>query len=319
MVASEVSPFDFTLEITASHNTTFYIPSVCVPEIWDEKLVVDETNAALLEGWEYWKSVNGNVMGDFLNNSCYKGNYKITAGGLEPETTVMGYILAIDVKTAQVVKVHVFENLATTKKLGSVEPKMELVGYYSGKEENGAVFGDAEYTASRAITVVKYTNIDGARSLFSAMMGDNVTNVNNYSHSEIWGKAKDYWSSVSTAQPYSFYLTDWDYEQTALAYCVDKQGNPGGIARLYTCATAENKNDINELVDLVNELNAAQKSRLSLPTSLVVNENAGVTFTVVEAATEVAVEAAAQAVVETPAAVNNVVKAGGYYVRPFYI
>jgi hypothetical protein len=50
--------------------------------------------------------------------------------------------------------------------------------------------------------------------------------------------------------------------------------------RLYTCATADNKSDIQKLIDLTNEQNAARKSDFSLPESLVFGEvqKSGVTI-----------------------------------------
>lgn len=321
MVASDITPYDFILEVGASHNTTFYMPGVCEPEEWNEKEFVEQTNAALVEGWEYWQNSNGNVLGDYLDYSCYRGGQKITVSGMLPETSVMGYVLAVDVKTGQVAKVHTFDNLATTKVLGSVQPTIELVGYYSGKDENGRVFGDAEATANSAITVIKYSNISGTRTLFSAMLGGNLLDLNAYSDTEVWASAKQYWDTVTIAQPYSFYLADWDYEQTALAYSVDKQGNIGALGRLYTCATAEQKGNIQELIDLVNELNAAQKSSLEMPASIVVNEFTGITLSAEKIASGVVapaiVEAPAKAAVETPAVKSDATR--GFYIRTFYI
>ena len=60
---------------------------------------------------------------------------------------------------------------------------------------------------------------------------------------------------------------------TALAYATDNAGKMGGIGRLYTCATAENKGNIEDLRTLVNELNAKSSSSFMLPTSLVVSES----------------------------------------------
>ena len=146
----------------------------------------------------------------------------------------------------------------------------------------------------------------------TSMMGDN--NMN-FTDSELFGQA--YWSSVSTSQPYSFYLVDWDYEQTALAYAVDTNGLAGGVGRMLTCATAENKNDIEELRALVDELNAASKSSFSMPTSIVVSE--GLKFDVISSEVELPVVEAQAEVKAAPAVVEtNAVKVGGY-IRPFYM
>ena len=313
MSATNVSPYGFTVGITPSEASTYYIFDVIEPADWDEAVAVEAINAGIAEILEMQQMYDPNVtLSQVLSMYYYRGAYNVTVSGMTPNTTVMGYICAIDHKTGTVARTHVFNPLATTTEVGSITPSIELVGNYSGKEENGTIFGDAAYTEQKAITVVKYTNFDGARSLFSSMMGDN--NMN-FSDAELFGQA--YWTSVSTSQPYSFYLVDWDYEQTALAYAVDANGLAGGVGRLLTCATAENKNDIEELRALVNELNAASKSSFSMPASIVVNE--GIQFNAISSEVELpAVEAkaevkAAPAVIET-----NVVKVGGY-IRPFYM
>ena len=313
MTATNVSAYGFTVGITPSEASTYYIFDVIEPSEWDETVAVEAINAGIAEILEMQQMYDPNVtLSQVLSMYYYRGAYNVTVSGMTPETTVMGYICAIDHKTGTVAKTHVFNPLATTTEVGEITPSIELVGNYSGKEENGTIFGDAAYTAQKAITVVKYTNFDGARSLFSSMMTDN--NLN-FTDSELFGQA--YWTSVSTSQPYSFYLVDWDIEQTALAYAVDANGLAGGVGRLLTCATAENKNDIEELRALVDELNAASKSSFSMPTSIVVSEgiqlnaiSSEVELPVVESKAEVK---AAPAVVET-----NVVKASSY-IRPFYM
>ena len=107
------------------------------------------------------------------------------------------------------------------------------------------------------------------------MLEGDCSNPVAYSDGEIWTIASSYWSTCKTAQPYSFYTSEWNADMTALAYCVDNNGKIGSIGRHYACATAENKGNIEELRTLVNELNAATRSSslsLELPHSLVVNE-----------------------------------------------
>ena len=313
MSASNISPYGFTVGITPTEASTYYIFDVIEPSDWDEAVAVEAINAGIAEILEMQQMFDPSVtLSQVLSMYYYRGAYNVTVSGMTPNTTVMGYICAIDHKTGTVAKTHVFNPLATTTEVGSITPSIELVGNYSGREENGTIFGDAAYTAEKAITVVKYTNFDGARSLFSSMMGDN--NMN-FSDAELFGQA--YWSSVSTSQPYSFYLVDWDYEQTALAYAVDAEGRAGGVGRLLTCATAENKQDIEELRTLVNELNAASKSSFSIPASVVVSEGPKFIATSLEVEAPVA-EVKAEAKVAAPAINANEVKVGGY-IRPFYL
>ena len=313
MTATNVSAYGFTVGITPSEASTYYIFDVIEPSEWDETVAVEAINAGIAEILEMQQMYDPNVtLSQVLSMYYYRGAYNVTVSGMTPETTVMGYICAIDHKTGTVAKTHVFNPLATTTEVGEITPSIELVGNYSGKEENGTIFGDAAYTAQMAITVVKYTNFDGARSLFSSMMTDN--NLN-FTDSELFGQA--YWTSVSTSQPYSFYLVDWDIVQTALAYAVDANGLAGGVGRLLTCATAENKNDIEELRALVNELNAASKSSFSMPTSIVVSE--GIQLNAISSEVELPVAESKAEVKAAPAVVEtNVVKASSY-IRPFYM
>ena len=314
---SNVTPYGFTLGVTPSEASTYYIFDVIEPSEWNEEVAVEAINAGIAEILEMQQAYDPNVtLSQVLSMYYYRGAYNVTVSGMTPETTVMGYICAIDHKTGTVARTHVFNPLATTTKVGDITPSIELVGNYSGKEENGTIFGDAEYTANSAIAVLKYTGIEGARSLFATMLGDNMLN---YTDAEIFGYASGYWSSVSTSQPYSFYLVEWDYEQTALAYAVDSNGLAGGAARLLNTATAENKQDIEELRTLVNELNAASKSSFSMPTSIVVSECEGIQLNATSLEVELPVAEAKAEVKAAPAVIEtNTVKVGGY-IRPFYM
>ena len=317
MTASAVTPYSLTIGVTSSVASTYYTPGVCKPEEYDEDVLVSEVEAGIAEILEMQQAQDPTVtLSQVLGMYFYKGNYTIDASGMQPETTVMGYIFAIDHKTGKVAKVQTFENLATTTKPGDVTPTVEFIGNYSGNEENGAVFGQPDATKGRAISVFKYSGFDGARSLFTTLLGDNLMN---YTDPELWKAATGYWASCSMSQPYNFYLTDWDCEYTALAYAVDATtGQPGGIGREKTMPTVENKQDIQELIDLVNELNAAEKSSFSLPQSIVVSEGISLSAVKVETA-ENNVEFKAETKAVAPATIEaNVVKVGGY-IRPFYM
>ncbi len=317
MTASAVTPYSLTIGVTSSVASTYYSPGVCAPGEFDEEAMVAEIEAGIAEILAMQQAQDPNAtLVQVLGMYFYKGNYTIEASGMQPETTIMGYIFAIDHKTGKVAKVQTFENLATTTKPGDVTPTVEFIGNYSGNEEDGAVFGQPDATKGRAISVFKYSGFDGARSLFTTLLGDNLMN---YTDPELWKAGTGYWESCSMSQPYSFYLTDWDYEYTALAYAVDATtGQPGGIGREKTMPTVENKQDIQELIDLVAELNAAEQSSFSLPQSIVVSEGISLSAVKVETA-EDAVEFKAETKAVAPATIEaNVVKVGGY-IRPFYM
>ena len=319
MSASDITPYSFQIAVVPSHATTYYSFNVCAPEEYNEEAIIAAENEAFDYMFEMSQQFNpGTTVAQVLSSYYYRDVANADATGLVPESSFMGYVIVYNPEDGHVLKIHKFENLATTKSVGSITPGVELVGYYSGDEENGTVFGQPEATKGKAITVVKYTNLDGARSLFATMLGDDMTNTATYSDSYIWGAAAQYWKSVKTAEPYSFYVADWDYAQTALAYAVDQNGVPGGIGRLYTMPTAENKGDIEELKALVNELNAASKS-FTLPESLVIGEDKGITISNVTLANEVVEAVEPVAEVKAEAAVLNSVFVGGEYVRPFYM
>ena len=321
MSASDITPYSFKLGITASHETTYYYADICSPDEYNEESLIKLVNEGFDEMFEMQKQYNPDATpAMILDSYYYNGNINSDASGIEPETEVMGFIFALDPNTGHVVKAHTFNPLATTLPVGSVTPGVEIVGYYSGLEENGTIFGDASQTAEKAITVVKYTELDGARSLFATMLGGNLTNLNTYSDPMVWRDAAAFWKPVSIAQPYSFYLADWDYEQTALAYVVDQSGVAGGIGRLRTMPTAENKGDIEELRNLVDSLNNAAKS-LVLPESVVIRSESMILSNIaVEDKLDAVAEpqAEVEVKVEKPA-VNNIVIAGGNYIRPFYL
>lgn len=319
MSASDITPYSFQIAVVPSHATTYYSFNVCAPEEYNEEAIIAAENEAFDYMFEMSQQFNpGTTVAQVLSSYYYRDVANADATGLVPESSFMGYVIVYNPEDGHVLKIHKFENLATTKSVGSITPGVELVGYYSGDEENGAVFDQPEATKGKAITVVKYTNLDGARSLFATMLGDDMTNTASYSDSYIWGAAAQYWKSVKTAEPYSFYVADWDYAQTALAYAVDQNGVPGGIGRLYTMPTAENKGDIADLKALVDELNVASKSFV-LPESLVIGEAKGIIISNVTLANEVVEAVEPVAEVKAEAAVLNSVFVGGEYVRPFYM
>ena len=199
---------------------------------------------------------------EVLDQYYYNGNCSVQVSGLQPDTEIMAYIYALDVHTGKVVKTFTFDSIVRTDTLGVANPSIEIVGYFSGDEEAGAVFGDAAATKGRAITVVKYNNLDDVRTLFTTMIDGDCSNETAYSDSELWGITTGYWKTCKTSSPYTFYLADWNVVQTALAYATDDSGKAGKIARLYTMPTAENKGDVAELKALVDELNSATRSTL---------------------------------------------------------
>lgn len=320
MTASSISPYGFTVGITPSENTTYYTFNVMSNEAFAEinlDELVEELNAQFDEILAMQQAYDGNVTaGTVLSMYYYKGAYTVTASGLTPETTCSGFAMALSPETGHVVKVHTFPDIATTGKLGEIQPAVEVVGHYSGDDENGSIFGQPAATKGKAITVLKYSQFDGARKLYGAMVGDDVTNASTYPDAEIWGDLTGSWDEVDMSQPYSFVVVGWDAPQTGFTYAVDANGNPGALGRCYSMATVENKSDIAELKALVDGLKA-QKSSFTLPKSLVFGEGIKLEAVSVEAPASVA-EPKAEIKAAKAEVRGDVVKPSSH-IRPFYL
>ena len=281
MSATGVTPYGFTMNILSSDPTIYYVAGVCTPDAYNEADFIAGENAA----FDYYltESQAFNPMytvAETLDQYYYNGSTSLTISGLQPNTDYMAYIYALDIKTGHVAKTFTFDNVAHTGIVGSVQPTIELVGYYSGDDEAGTIFGSASATAGRAIAVVSYGNLEGATALYTTMVNDDYTDINLYSDADMWNATNGLWKSCSLTQPYTFYLADWEVTRTALAHAEDADGKPGYMSRLYTRPTAAEKSDIEELRALKQRLDEEKNgTRFSLPASLVAPESIKATVT----------------------------------------
>ncbi len=273
ITATSLSPYGFTMNVTSTDSTIYYVPGLCAQDEYDEARFMQYEKEAIDYYLTEYKEFNPSItVAEVLDQYYYNGNATLQVSGLQPDTEYLGYIYALDVHTGEIVKCFTFPAFVRTSTLSSVKPRIELVGYYSGDDENGAVFNDAAATKGRAICVVKYGDLEGVRTLFTTMVDGDCSNVLVVPDAELWGITSGYWKTCNLKQPYTYYLVDWNVEKTALCYATDTSGVVGPMNRLYTCATADNKSDIQELIDLANEQNAAGSSRYAVPESLVFDE-----------------------------------------------
>ena len=276
ITASNISPYGFNMNVASTDPTIYYVPGACVPSEYDEEQYVAWEEEAFDYYYAGSKDFNPSItIAEVLDQYYYNGTRSVMVSGLLPDTEIMAYVYAFDVHTGRIVKTFTYDNVARTDTLGEATPTVEIVGYYSGDEEAGSIFGNATLSAGKAIIVVKYSDLDNTRTLFTSMLEGDCSNPVAYSDGEIWTLASSYWSTCKTSQPYSFYTSEWNAPMTALSYCVDTNGKIGAIGRSYACATAENKSNIEELRALVNELNGDTRASgfsLEIPHSLVVNE-----------------------------------------------
>ena len=273
MVASNVTPYSASISISVSDDSVYYGASAMSPEAFNEEELVEDFNAYMDEVYAYYlESDPTTTMPQILRQNYWIGSQELGATGLYPETELMGYIVVLDMETGHVARVVTFPGLATTPALGSVTPSIELVGYYSGDDEAGAIFGQPAATKGKAITVVKYDDFEGARMLFTTLIEGDCTNVTAYPDTEVWAFSTGYWSQCPVSTSYELFVTEWWYEYTALCYATDGSDTPGGIARCYTMATAQKTGDIEELRDLYNSIIYSTASTYSVKPSIVVGE-----------------------------------------------
>ena len=201
------------------------------------------------------------------------GSAKFYVANLQPETSYMGYVLAIDVKTGKFAKCYFdLDTIATTLPVGTVDPTIEILGVYNGDNENGSIFGNAAMTAGKPIVAVTHNNLEGATALFTAISADSYNDVNALADRYIISEFRGYWSEVaSLSVPYEFFIAEWDIEQTIVSYAQDANGSEGKVAR---CGiTPSQPGDIEELRAYVQERNEAAALSV-VPQSLVVDYDA---------------------------------------------
>ena len=250
--AHSVTAYGFQVDVDSSDQSTAYVFGTCEDGTFNEAEICETMVAEfqfLYEMMVAWDPTY--TMAQVLGTYAWKGDYTIDSSATEPGKSYTAFILAFN-QDGTVAKVHTYPSIATTPEVGSVTPTLELIGYYSGDEENGALFGQPDATAGKAITVVKFGNLDAASDLYHCTSDD--TTIPTLTDAEIYNNI--YWTQQSIETPYAFYVMDWTYTQYVLSYALDSASQPGGVARLEVIPTAENKSPYSELEALVKELNS---------------------------------------------------------------
>ena len=276
-----ITPYGFTIAVTTNDPTVYYAAGAMLPEAWNEEEIVEGFNANFDYIFEQTKLFDAMItVPQVLGTYYWNGNQTLQASGLRPDTEVMGYLLTIDNKTGHVAKVYTYPALARTASLGGITPSIELVGYYSGDEEAGSIFGEPDATAGKSIAVTKYVDFEGATALYSTILYGDYSNETAYADELLWADCESYWSSIKLTQPYSFFVADWETVQTVVAYAADADRVAGRLARFYILPTADQKSPMEELRTLVDALNG--NTRCVVAQSLVYEDGAqGVTTPVV--------------------------------------
>ena len=115
------------------------------------------------------------------------------------------------------------------------------------------MFGQPDATAGKCIAVVKY-NADPTATVYGGILEGNGMDTEQYPDETIQNMLSGYWQQIDMAAPYSFFLMNWDADQTAFSYAVDANGGEGAIDRILLNCSEANKTDISVLLDLIEQV-----------------------------------------------------------------
>lgn len=273
--ATNITPYGFTLTVTSSDPTIYYVPGACIKEEYNEEANI----AAVNEEFDYYmeetlkfdiSTIEAEVLDQYYSN----GTQIFSLSGLKVDTEYMVYVYALDINTGHVVKTFTFDAVARTTTVGTVNPTIKVVGYYSGDDEAGSIFGVSEVTAGKAIAVVTYENFENASALYSFVIkgdGNDFSDLSEFPDATMWQLTSGFeWGLCPFNAPYSFYVIDWADECFALAYAIDQNGMTGRMARMSLLATADNKGDVEELRALYESLPKEETRGVVAPSLVVV-------------------------------------------------
>ena len=254
MTVSNVGPYGFVLNIEATSDELYYYPCIDFPETFDEAATVAWLDKVFNEQYQNmlikYKDNPSMVTNELVLEECpyfAHGDKSFGVGNIPPHTNVMGAIFVLRATTGQVAKVHRFDDLATTVEPSTISPTIEVVGVYSGDDENGEVFGNASATAGRAILVSKASNFEGASHLYSIYGTQGGLDATAYPDWRAIWFFTGYWIELIPEQPYNYHVANWDEQGYLYVYTKDADGLEGVVGRCSAVASVLDIRPIDEL------------------------------------------------------------------------
>lgn len=258
ITCQKADPWGATINVESSDETSYYTLGIALDGQLDLDAAIAEAEAGLQELYEMNAMFNpGSTIQSVLSNYYWSGSFVSGVTQLDPEQSYTMYILVFSTE-GKVVKSHVFESVIKTAAVGGLTPSIEIIGYYSGADENGELFGDASLTKNYAIAAVKYNNIDSATALYT-FSTDPQSSPATLSSKEAYAGFWSYMNSVKVELPYEFFLANWATDNIIWATAADAQGNIGEFANATYTTTPEGKGDYADLRELVTTLNGGQQ------------------------------------------------------------
>lgn len=273
ITATEVGPYSFTMNVEAKDPTVYYMPSVLLASEYSEAGAIDMYSGFLSQQLALYQIAEPGIsphraIEEHGSTFFRNGDGRFGVANLQPETDYAVFILVIDPVRGAFVRAVAVEGVVTTTALGTVNPQIELLGVYDG-DEAASIFEDVD-TSGKPIVAVKLTNTDGASGLYTYLSDGDATSPS-ITDAQILSELRGYWMDVKLDVPYSFFLANWDVDQTVIAYGEDAEGRAGKVSRLLVKPTTSG--DIEELRGYVEEYNNAAEVS-ALPKSVVINSEA---------------------------------------------
>ena len=261
---TDVTPYTVDFEVVPTDNTVYYTADICVAAEYNEVQVIGDIENGIQQMVQMQQMFDPNAtVTQVIGMYYWSGVNSMGADGLSPDTEYMLYVCALDAKTGKVAAIQTFDPFVKTSPLGNTVPTIELVGYYSGDDEAGAIFGQPDATAGKSIAVVKYGAPADATAVFSSIITGDATDLSVYDDAYLMGMiGSSYWNQMDMTQPYSFFVLNWEEDNTVVSYAEDAAGNLGALARKLIRATAQEKGNIDDLKALVDELNSKTRTTL---------------------------------------------------------
>ena len=251
---TSAEPWGANFSVDCSDATSYYNMLLAEQGAFNREIAILEAENGLQELLSMQQMFNpGATMLDILSGYYWSGDVNNGANGLEPEKS---YTLAILVfsKEGKVVGVHEFDGVLTTTAVGALTPEVELIGYYSGNDENGELFGQPAATKDRVIAAVRYNVPEGATALYTYPSYP-TSHPATMTSSELFYSFWNYTNEVSLEMPYQFFVLDWSTENIIWATVRDANNLLGEFVNGQFTTTPEGKGDYADLKALIQELN----------------------------------------------------------------
>lgn len=261
---TDVGPWGATFSVDCSDETSYYTILLAEDGGFNREMAVLDAENGLQEMLAMQQMFNPSAtILNVLSSYYWSGDINTSASGLEPESSYTIAVLVFS-NEGKVVGVHEFPGALVSTAVGNLTPEVELLGYYSGNDENGEIFGQPEATKDRVIAAVRYNVPEGATGLY--VYGSNpMSHPTTMTSAELYSSFWNYTREVSLEQPYSFFVLNWDEENIIWATVKDAEGRVGEFASASFTTTPEGKGNYADLKALVDELNSKASGVLARP------------------------------------------------------